>query len=357
MGSFANSIHVRSDDPAAVAGAIERIMEASDYESTEQTPDVEVAWGMSTRLRAFRVGEPKDGWVAVLDSNMMGTESMAGALSEELDTWAISVTVLDSDDWQWWLFQSGEMLDYFDTMSNREFDEMLAEELFGDEMFDDDMFDEDMLDEDMLDDWSGMDDFEQSGDLLDRIVALSTQMQDTMAEHMPEEIAEIQEKALYGDASPEELAQLTKWSDEHGSEMHNQMLGQMRELFPHMVADLERAQASEDAETTDTDNASDEADEQSAHDYADALRPLLVDGADGAHVAAVLETRSTFAEDDLARFLRLIGVAPTWANLSYRYYEQYTEEQLAEKDIAMTAHLTYGLRDADDTGGPSLELI
>jgi hypothetical protein len=138
--------------------------------------------------------------------------------------------------------------------------------------------------------------------------------------------------------------------------MHSQMIEQMKELFPHMVADLEQAQACEDDAAADSDSASQDADD-SPHDYADALKPLLVDGADAAQVASVLETRSTFAEDDLRRFLPLLGIAAEWADLSYRYCAQCTEPEIAQAGLTMATHLRFVAAADEDESGPNLKLI
>ncbi len=112
----------------------------------------------------------------------------------------------------------------------------------------------------------------------------------------------------------------------------------------------------EDEGGADPDGASEGADE-GAHDYAEALKPLLVDGVDSEAVTEVLDTRSTFAEDDLARFLPLIGIAEEWADLSYRYYERLSELEMVQTDGQMCAHLKYAAEEGDDETGPSLKLI
>ncbi len=131
MDSFSSSIHVRSDDVATVCDAIERVMVETGYDPTDEAPHMVSLWDLLTQVRAVRVSEARSGWVGLLDSNIMLTEMLSAGLSAELETWAISFTVLDSEDWQYYLFQDGELIDYLDTMADQEFDEALAEELFA----------------------------------------------------------------------------------------------------------------------------------------------------------------------------------------------------------------------------------
>ena len=48
-----------------------------------------------------------------------------------------------------------------------------------------------------------------------------------------------------------------------------------------------------------------------------------------------------FAEETLAEFLPLVGIAPVYAHLSYRYLEEFSESELASQSVQMAEHLRF----------------
>jgi hypothetical protein len=68
MGSFANSLHVKSEDGAAVADAIRTLLLVQGYEATSEELPREVRQELSNSLRGLHVAQARHGWVSVLDS-------------------------------------------------------------------------------------------------------------------------------------------------------------------------------------------------------------------------------------------------------------------------------------------------
>ena len=61
----------------------------------------------------------------------------------------------------------------------------------------------------------------------------------------------------------------------------------------------------------------------------DELRPTLGPGVTDEQVQDVLDRRAVFAEEVLAEFLPLLGIPDFYANLSYRYLDESSPEELA----------------------------
>ena len=70
---------------------------------------------MVLQIRTLCVAETRDGWVGVLDSDLMGLLTLAQELSSRLQTHAICVMVNDSDSWHYELFHKGREVDGFDS--------------------------------------------------------------------------------------------------------------------------------------------------------------------------------------------------------------------------------------------------
>jgi hypothetical protein len=115
MGSFANNLHVRSDDSNIVATTIQDMLIAEGYRLTDEEPDEEASWGMPSSKRAVYISESHNGWVGVLDTAMMDSIMLAVSLSRQLSTHAIYLMVNDSDSWHYQLFRNGEEADKFNS--------------------------------------------------------------------------------------------------------------------------------------------------------------------------------------------------------------------------------------------------
>ena len=116
MGSFANSMHIKCDDANKVVAAISDALSREGYEATDEEPSEDgMMLGMPSQLRAMHVAEAHGGWVAVLDSDLMGAFSLASDLSKHLETHALLVMVNDSDSWMYQLYSDGSPVDEFDS--------------------------------------------------------------------------------------------------------------------------------------------------------------------------------------------------------------------------------------------------
>lgn len=137
MGSFAYNWHVRAESTAAVVAALAEIFDELGYEpATWRNSDKSVrSLEMSNERRALRIAEIRQGWVSVLDSNMVGAPDIARRLSQRLSTYAICVAVNDSDSWHYDLFHLGASIDEFSSVpedfDDEEFDVARAAERAG----------------------------------------------------------------------------------------------------------------------------------------------------------------------------------------------------------------------------------
>ncbi len=115
MGSYGSSLHVRSDDARAVIAEIAKSFGAQGYRIADV--DRKALERPETRCscRLLDVAEAENGWVGVLDSDLLGTLTLAQELSARLDTYAICVMVDGSTSWHYELFRKGRPVDGFDS--------------------------------------------------------------------------------------------------------------------------------------------------------------------------------------------------------------------------------------------------
>ena len=71
------------------------------------------------------------------------------------------------------------------------------------------------------------------------------------------------------------------------------------------------------------------------------LKPLLTPNASNDLLLELLGRQAVFAEETLAEFLPLVGIAPVFAHLSYRYLEDFSESELASQSVQMAEHLRF----------------
>jgi hypothetical protein len=147
MGSWANSFHVRSDDPASVLDAIRTLLLESGYRLPDETPAPRTGQSRRRRGRPRTLGSPfsnrpdeddddfdhgdddfgedgdgqrrlcvhrpVNGWVGVLDSEPFS--DLTHQLSSRLRTDTLAVMVNDSDSWLYGMFRKGQPFDEFDS--------------------------------------------------------------------------------------------------------------------------------------------------------------------------------------------------------------------------------------------------
>jgi hypothetical protein len=306
MGSFANSLHVKSDDAAAVADAIRSLLLAEGYEATEEELPRNERFGYCGPLRALSVSQAHQGWVSVLDSEMMGSVPLAAALSGRLKTDALYVLVNDSDSWHYQLFRNGQLLDEFASS--------------GDE------------------DGEG-EDFEDAAELVEQMRVNTADFQRVLMERalewqkevekrLPPHLRELQEKwKKTGRIPPEEMQQYQQWVR---TEM-TPLMGDLRS----MLGDLSTATRSTRSQRAQP-GADDKLLAQVEH-----LRPLLQTGVTDEQVVGVLGKQEVFAENTLEEFLPLVGIASFYAYLSYAYLGEHTPQELASNSIRLVEHLKF----------------
>jgi hypothetical protein len=75
--------------------------------------------------------------------------------------------------------------------------------------------------------------------------------------------------------------------------------------------------------------------------HAEHLRPLLGADVGQDRVLEVLGKQAVFAEHVLGEFMKLLGIQPFFANLSYRYLEECSVAELLAADIKLIDHLKF----------------
>ncbi|MCA9165111.1 MAG: hypothetical protein KDA62_19090 [Planctomycetales bacterium] len=351
MGSFANSLHVRGADTEAVSSAIRRIMQNNGFVTTDEAPSEEAIWGMSSSPRAMHVSEASDGWVTVLDSDLMNMSDLGLELSRLLETYVILFLVNDSDSWHYQLFYAGGDIDSFDS-SGEYVDE-------GDDEFDDESLahgglrlfpneeaasdDEDAEDE-ATDDIEALkldgpfnpflDSEDAEADDIDPAMAARlASMPPEFREHidqlfaavqqdMPDDMRAIQLKIDANTATAEDQAKFQNW---------------LMQQMPMFVQELSEAFASELELGGETNPPS----EEDLLEHLAFLRPLLKPGVSLDEAVEVMGELSVFAEMALAKFLPLVGINPLHAYLSYAYRQDHTTEVLDQAGIRFRDHLKF----------------
>jgi hypothetical protein len=307
MGSFATSIHVQANDAAAVADALRRVLFAEGYEATdEEPPDGSRTW-LPSPIRAIHVSAAHEGWISLLDNEGMGSQTLAAALSGQLQTHVIHFFVNDSDSWHYQLHHAGKTIDEFNSRT------------------DDDEFEED--DEDS----AGIADMGAKINVADaqRIIQeRALQWQQQLQQNMPPHLREMQQRwRTTGRIDPEEMQELNAWMR---SQMPN-MREQLRELMG-LAGGMSGGPRLQAAPPVDSGR----------HEtHLEHLKPLLKGDVKDSHVAEILSEQATFAEETLGRFLPLIGMPAFYAYLSYQYLPEFTCDDLAQKSIRFTEHLKF----------------
>lgn len=310
MGSFATSIHVKANDAATVANALHQLLLEEGYEPTEEEP--ERGWPMNfpSSIRAVQVSAAREGWVSLLDSEGIGSQTLGAALAGRLQTHAIQFFVNDSDSWHYQLFHAGQAIDEFDSVPDGEgFEE------------DDDEFAE-------------MGTAVNSAEVQRLVQERTQQLQQHLLQRMPPELREMQQKWMAsGRIVPEEMQKYNEWLR---TEMPNLMV---------QLKDLMGVQSKEASSPTEAPTVS-----PRLQKHLELVRPLLKENVSDARVLEIMSKKGTFAEDALGEFLPLIGIAPFFANLSYQYLGEYTSADLARKSIQLVEHLKFKHASGRDTG-------
>jgi hypothetical protein len=258
-------------------------MQSEGYELTEEQTSVSEFWPFSGSTRSFYLFESSDGWVGVLDCDMILSSDTAGQLSAALDTYAISFHVNDSDSWHYFLSHRGEPLDEFMSRSAEEFD------LFGTAA--DDLTS--LLGE------SGLEDFRMA-------------------------IRELEGEFPPPSEEPP--------SNEAG----------LKIFSPSESNDANDAGAADDASNAVDDDEQSGNEPFDFFDHLSALKPLLRPNVTEQQVLKSLSATAIFAEETLAAFMPLIGINPFFAYSDFRdMAEDITPEELQMESVHLHRRLDF----------------
>jgi hypothetical protein len=292
MGSFANSVHVKCDDVDKLVASIDRALREAGYEPTDEEPNEETKWVMPSAVRAIHVTASRNGWVAVLDSDLSNSDSLASDLSRHLETHTIQFLVHDSDSWHYQLFFNGSQLDQFHSSGSHP--------------------DDCDLDETSCGDFAAMKD-----DLEQRV----REFQERMESNMPPDLRDIRLRTQTGAVTHEEMQRYGEWAQTQAQQLMGEIKG--------MVAGAEPSVARPSAPESSLDS------------HIEKLRPVRLPHATDSRVREVLGKQVLFAEETLAEFMEIIGVNPFFATLSYWYLSECTERDLQLEDVRLVAHLKF----------------
>lgn len=309
MGSFASSLHVRTDDLRGVAAAVRKSLLAEGFEPTDEQLDADARWGMSASLRGIHLSQPRQGWVAILENDPLSSVALATEISQRLQAYAIQFFVNDSDSWHYQLFHNGRQIDAFDSSDDE-----------GGDWDDEDSGDGPL---------GGL----AAGSLAGIEQAMRGKAQEfetLLTAEMPADVRAIHGKMRTGQASQEEMQVYLQWMS---AEMPKHLAAMQR-----MVAEAMQGLGlggSRKAGATLADE------ERELHPHLERLQPLLVPDASHDLLLELLGRQAVFAEETLAEFLPLVGIAPVYAHLSYRYLEEFSQSELASQSVQMAEHLRF----------------
>lgn len=299
MGNFANSLHVRSDDPRRVADVTEELLLAAGYAPTDAEPDDVDVWGFSP-FRGLKVAAPHHGWVGILDTDLMAGASLAEELSRRLGTAALQLAINNSSTWYYMLYQAGHQSDAFDS-SGEALDSTRSDELELALPFDPLPF----------------------TDLPPELQNQVHDLQQRLAELAPPEMRAIQQKMESGEATPYEIGQFMQWAQ---PEMRS-LIERLSRIGLSKQARRKRRTRPHSKETLQA--------------HAQKLQPLLKPGASEQRLADILGRRVMFAEENVREFLDLLGIPAFYALLSYRYSTEHNETDLATHNVIFQHHLRF----------------
>ena len=309
MGSFASSLHVRTDDLGAVAAAVRVSLGAEGFEPTDEPLDADARWGMSASLRGIHISQPRQGWVSILENDPLSSVALATEVSRRLNTYAIQFFVNDSDSWHYQLFHQGTQIDAFDSS--------------GEEGDWDEESDEAGLGNVAVGSLAGI---EQA------IRGKAQEFETLLTGGMPAEVRAIHDKMRSGRATPEEMQSYMQWMS---AEMPKHMAA-MQQLVAEAMQGLGVGGGA-----ARKGGSSLEDQERELHPHIERLEPLLAPDASRDLLLELLGRQAVFAEETLAEFLPLLGIAPVYAHLSYRYLEEFSQSELASQSVQMAEHLRF----------------
>jgi hypothetical protein len=314
MGSFANSVHVKSSDADRVAATIREFFDRAGWEPTDKAPDWNDRFGNSN-LRALQISAPRDGWVSILDTDLVAAPELGAALAQSLATHAIFFFVNDSDAWSYALAGPSGELSEFESHpedDDEDFDEASLEQL-----------------QELTKQASRLRELMSEPAHLQRI----QQFNDQMLAQAPPEIREIHARMQRGQVTSAEIQQYQAWSMQEMPKYKAQFQALLG-LDDFTPQPRPKKKSKPKRKQTKTQQRAQR--ERLLH-----LRPLLAPGVTDEQVQDVLDQGAVFAEDVLAEFMPLLGIAEIYSTLSYRYLNEMGKPELASHNIHFVHHLQY----------------
>jgi hypothetical protein len=315
MGSFANSLHVKTGDAERVAASLIELSAEAGWRPTQKTLDLRDTWGGEGTVRGVQIAAPREGWVSILDTDLMGVHAAVPRLAKKLATHAIFFLVDDSDAWSYLLADPNGVVSEFESGQG-----------------------------------AGGDDDYDGGDLVETSAAIAQlqelmrggsmmhkfqEMQAQMLAAAPPEVREAEARIKRGQGSPADMQLYQAWVMKEMPKHQAQLRSAISGLFnlPRIAPETRAKQKSGRKQT--------KAERAAEKKRLESLRPLFAEGVSDEQVQEVLDKRTTFAEDVLAEFLPLLGIADFYANLSYRYLRGVKDGELAAHNIRFVHDLRF----------------
>jgi hypothetical protein len=304
MGSYGSSLHVRSDDARAVIAEIAKSFGAQGYRIADV--DRKALERPETRCscRLLDVAEAENGWVGVLDSDLLGTLTLAQELSARLDTYAICVMVDGSTSWHYELFRKGRPVDGFDSPG--------APPLLNLDGIPPEVLE--MPDADEL--------AKAIGELSEQVPGIAEMVESLL----PPEMRQLHRRIVEGTATAEDAEKFAAWT---------------RQLTEAAVSDFGKPASALPIGLTESAGNGKAASKEALDVHIQHLRPLLHAKADTNQVKEVLLEKATFAQEPLADFLELIGINSFFAQLSLQYLHELTEADLRREGIRLARTIMF----------------
>lgn len=319
MGSFNYNLHVKCDDPARVAAAIGQLLAQDGWRKVDESPGEKLPRpNTPAGSRGLWVSTPVYGWVSVLDADVAGAMSLATPLAEQLDAYTLLYLVNDSDSWMYSLSRGDGLLDEFDSAGEGGVPDELSDEAlaqYGQSMQN--------LQAKMAD-----------GTLQGQI----ERWHDEIVAQAPTAIQEMYRRIQAGQATPQEMTEYQAWSAVEAPK-HAERIRQMIGEFFQMPGLAKAAKGT--GKPKKRKRKPTKAQREAALQRIDNLRPLFVAGVSDERLQEVLDERTTFAEETLAKFLPLVGIPGFYAYLDYDHKEEASPEELAAHGIQFAHHLVF----------------
>lgn len=318
MGSFNFNLHAKCNESDRVADGIRKVLVAKGWRPSTTPPEENSRrWGRSSNRRAFWISNVVSGWTSILDSDVAGATGLSPPLAAELDAHTLFCMVNDSDSWMYSLADRNGIVDKFDSAS-------LA--IDASEFAD------------------------GSSELFSRLADIQTRLADSgfkqriadlqnqIVAEAPPEIQEIHAQVTSGNFNVENIQQYNEWLMSQAPRLSSLM-----QEFVGSFIDSQWATAPATKSKPKKKRKSAKSKRAAVQAQIDKIRPLLVADASDDQVAEVLHTKTTFAEETLAKFLPLVGIAPFYAYLDYDHKDEAGPEELIAQGIEFAHHLMFEL--------------